>query len=102
MQTRGLGSSELNHAPRRLLYSIRKLICRRQLMRVSYWLGACAALLIFAAPAAKAQDKPATEPPAPEAIEQPAKLQIVLTEYDGTKKISSMPTRFLSYCPVQP
>ena len=60
-------------------------------MRVSYWLGACAALLIFAAPAAKAQDKPATEPPAPEAIEQPAKLQIVLTEYDGTKKISSMP-----------
>ena len=60
-------------------------------MRVSYWLGAWAALLIFAAPAAKAQDKPATEPPAPEAIEQPAKLQIVLTEYDGTKKISSMP-----------
>jgi len=60
-------------------------------MRVSIWLGACAALLLFSAPATKAQDKPATEPPAPEAIEQPAKLQIVLTEYDGTKKISSMP-----------
>jgi hypothetical protein len=60
-------------------------------MRVPNWLGACAALLLFAAPAAKAQDKPATETPAPEVIEQPAKLQIVLTEYDGTKKISSMP-----------
>jgi hypothetical protein len=60
-------------------------------MRVSDWLGACAALLLFVVPAAKAQDKPATETPAPEVIEQPAKLQIVLTEYDGTKKISSMP-----------
>jgi hypothetical protein len=59
-------------------------------MKVSNWLGACAALLIFAAPAAKAQDKPATETPAPEVI-VPAKLQIVLSEYDGTKKISSMP-----------
>jgi hypothetical protein len=55
-------------------------------MRVSDWLGACAALLLIAAPAAKAQDKTA----APEVI-VPAKLQIVLTEYDGTKKISSMP-----------
>jgi len=59
-------------------------------MRVSDWLGACAALLLIAIPAAKAQDKPAAETPAPEAI-VPAKLQIVLTEYDGTKKISSMP-----------
>jgi hypothetical protein len=59
-------------------------------MRVSNWLGACAALLLFAGPAAKAQDKPATETPAPEAI-VPAKLQVVLTEYDGAKKISSMP-----------
>jgi hypothetical protein len=47
-------------------------------------------LLLFAAPAAKAQDKPASETPAPEVVE-PAKLQIVLTEYDGTKKVSSMP-----------
>ena len=59
-------------------------------MRVSYWLEACAALLLFVAPAAKAQDKPATETPAAEVI-VPSKLQIVLTEYDGTKKISSMP-----------
>jgi hypothetical protein len=59
-------------------------------MRVSCWLGVCAALLLFVATAAKAQDKPATETRAPEAI-VPAKLQIVLTEYDGTKKISSMP-----------
>jgi hypothetical protein len=59
-------------------------------MRVSDWIGACAALLLFAAPAAKAQDKAATETNAPEVI-VPAKLQIVLTEYDGTKKVSSMP-----------
>ena len=58
-------------------------------MRVSDWLGACAALLLFAVPAAKAQDKTA-ETPGPVAI-VPAKIQIVLTEYDGTKKISSMP-----------
>jgi hypothetical protein len=56
-------------------------------MRVSDWLGACAALLLFVAPAVKAQDKPATETPAPVS----AKLQVVLTEYDGTKKISSLP-----------
>lgn len=56
-------------------------------MRISDWLGACAALLLFAAPAAKAQEKPATETPAPVS----AKLQVVLTEYDGTKKISSLP-----------
>jgi hypothetical protein len=56
-------------------------------MRVSNWLGGCAALLLFAVPAAKAQDKPATETPATVS----AKLQVVLTEYDGTKKISSLP-----------
>jgi hypothetical protein len=56
-------------------------------MRVSNWLGACAALLLFSVPAAKAQDKPATEAPGPVS----AKLQVVLTEYDGTKKISSLP-----------
>ncbi|HXN73633.1 MAG TPA: hypothetical protein VN861_13895 [Candidatus Acidoferrales bacterium] len=60
-------------------------------MRASGWVGACTLLLLLAAPAAKAQDKPAAETPAPEVIEQPAKLQIVLTEYEGTKKISSMP-----------
>jgi hypothetical protein len=59
-------------------------------MRVSNWLGACAALLLFVAPASKAQDKPSAEANAPD-VTVPAKLQIVLTEYDGTKKISSMP-----------
>jgi len=59
-------------------------------MRVSNWLGACAALLLFLAPASKAQDKPSAEANAPD-VTVPAKLQIVLTEYDGTKKISSMP-----------
>jgi hypothetical protein len=59
-------------------------------MKVSDWLGACAALLLFVAPTAKAQDKPTAETPGPVAI-VPAKIQIVLTEYDGTKKISSMP-----------
>ena len=59
-------------------------------MRISDWLGACGALLLFVAPAAKAQDKPATQTASPEVI-VPAKLQIVLTEYDGTKKVSSMP-----------
>ena len=59
-------------------------------MRISEWLGACAVLLLFAAPAAKAQDKAAAETPGPDVI-APARLQIVLTEYDGTKKISSMP-----------
>jgi hypothetical protein len=59
-------------------------------MRVSDWLGVCAAFLLFSVPAAKAQDKPAAETNAPEVM-VPAKLQIVLTEYDGNKKISSMP-----------
>ena len=59
-------------------------------MRISEWPGACAVLLLFAAPAAKAQDKAAAETPGPDVI-APARLQIVLTEYDGTKKISSMP-----------
>src|SRR5271156_781340 len=67
-----------------------KLIFRRSSMRVSDWFGGCAALLLLATPAAKAQDKPAAETPVPVVL-VPAKLQIVLAEYDGTKKISSMP-----------
>jgi hypothetical protein len=59
-------------------------------MRVSNWLGACATLLLFLSPAVKAQDKPATEASAPE-VTIPVKLQIILSEYDGTKKISSLP-----------
>src|ERR1700722_3106592 len=59
-------------------------------MRVSNWLRACAGLLLFRAQAVKAQDKPAAETTAPEVV-VPAKLQVVLAEYEGTKKISSMP-----------
>ncbi len=59
-------------------------------MRLLDWFGACAVLLLFVVPAAKAQDKPAVETNAPEVI-VPAKLQIVLSEYEGTKKVSSMP-----------
>jgi hypothetical protein len=60
------------------------------MMRVSYWLAACAALLLIAAPpVVRAQDKPAAEA-APEVI-VPGKLQVVLTEYEGTNKISSLP-----------
>jgi hypothetical protein len=64
-------------------------------MKVSGWLGACAALLLFTTPAAKAQDKPATETSTAEAS-VPVKLQVVLSEYDGTKKITSMPYTILA------
>jgi hypothetical protein len=56
-------------------------------MRVSNWLGACAGLLLFLAPAVKAQDKPAAETPSAISV----KLQVVLSEYDGQKKISTLP-----------
>jgi hypothetical protein len=56
-------------------------------MRVSNWLGACAGLLLFLAPAVKAQDKPAAETLSPISV----KLQVVLSEYDGQKKISTLP-----------
>jgi hypothetical protein len=59
-------------------------------MRVSNWLGACAGLLLFLGPAVKAQDKPAAETSTPE-VTVPVKVQIVVIEYDGTKKVSSMP-----------
>jgi hypothetical protein len=56
-------------------------------MRVSKWFVACATLLLFMAPAAKSQDKPVAEPPSPVSV----KLQVVLSEYDGQKKISTLP-----------
>jgi hypothetical protein len=59
-------------------------------MKVSYWLAAYAALLLFAPSAVRAQDKPAAETSAPETI-VPVKLQVVLTEFEGTNKISSLP-----------
>ena len=56
-------------------------------MRVSKWFVACATLLLFMAPAAKSQDKPAAETTSPVSV----KLQVILSEYDGQKKISTLP-----------
>jgi hypothetical protein len=56
-------------------------------MRVSKWFVACATLLPFMAPAAKSQDKPAAETSIPVSV----KLQVILSEYDGQKKISTLP-----------
>lgn len=52
-----------------------------------------AAFLILAPFTAQAQDKPATESQASQASAPvtPLKLQVLLTEYDGTKKIGSLP-----------
>ena len=55
-------------------------------MRVSKWFVACATLLLFMAPAAKSQDKPAAETSIPVSV----KLQVILSEYDGQKKISTL------------
>jgi hypothetical protein len=56
-------------------------------MRVSNWFLACATLLLFLAPAAKSQDKPAADASIPVSV----KLQVILSEYDGQKKISTLP-----------
>jgi hypothetical protein len=56
-------------------------------MRVSKWFLACATLLLFLAPAAKSQDKPAADASIPVSV----KLQVILSEYDGQKKISTLP-----------
>lgn len=63
-------------------------------MKIS-WLAACAALLLMTPGAVRSQEKaapekPAGETPAPEPIVA-AKLQVVLTEYEGTNKVSSLP-----------
>lgn len=42
----------------------------------------------------KAQDKPKTEEPAKPSI--PVKVQVVFTEYDGEKKVSSLPYSFMA------
>jgi hypothetical protein len=68
-------------------------------MKVS-WLAACTALLLITPGVVRSQEKPAAEKPAAEkpAAEIPApetvvpvKLQVVLTEYEGTNKVSSLP-----------
>jgi len=58
-------------------------------MRFSRCILSCAALLILPPLAARAQDKPASEQSS--AVVTPLKLQVLLTEYEGTKKISSLP-----------
>ena len=65
-----------------------------------YWLAACAALLLITPGLVRSQEKPAAEKsvaekPAAEAAavetNVPVKLQVVLTEYEGTNKVSSLP-----------
>ncbi len=59
-------------------------------MKVSHWLRVCAALLVVAVPTVRAQDAAAVDKSTTE-LAVPVKLQIVLTEYDGATKISSLP-----------
>jgi hypothetical protein len=59
-------------------------------MKASCWIATCAALLLLGVSPARAQDKAAAETPAPEVV-TPLKLQIVLSEYEGTNKVSSIP-----------
>lgn len=72
-------------------------------MKVS-WLAACAALLLIAPGVVRSQEKPAAEKPAaetpaPETVVVPVKLQVVLTEYEGTNKVSSLPYTILLNVP---
>ena len=72
-------------------------------MKVS-WLTACAALLLIAPGVVRSQEKPAAEKPAaetpaPETVVVPVKLQVVLTEYEGTNKVSSLPYTILLNVP---
>jgi hypothetical protein len=71
-------------------------------MRLSRCILSCTAFLMFLPWAVRAQEKPAAESPAIQALESaiPIKLQVLLTEYDGTKKIASLPyTMFLTAPP---
>jgi hypothetical protein len=73
------------------------------MMKVS-WLTACAALLLIAPGVVRSQEKPAAEKPAaetpaPETVVVPVKLQVVLTEYEGTNKVSSLPYTILLNVP---
>lgn len=72
-------------------------------MKVS-WLTACSALLLIAPGVVRSQEKPAAEKPAaetpaPETVVVPVKLQVVLTEYEGTNKVSSLPYTILLNVP---
>jgi hypothetical protein len=62
-------------------------------MRLSRSILSCTAFLMFLPWAVRAQEKPAAETQSSQALESgiPIKLQVLLTEYDGTKKIASLP-----------
>jgi len=59
-------------------------------MKASHWLVACAAALFIIQPVVRSQEKPAAETSGPETI-VPVKLEVVLTEFEGTTKVSSLP-----------
>ncbi|MBI3406542.1 MAG: hypothetical protein HY046_13905 [Acidobacteria bacterium] len=54
---------------------------------------AVAALLVLALPAVRAQEKPPAPPPPPPRPSRvvPLKVQVVFSEYDGDRKVSSLP-----------
>ena len=60
-----------------------------------FWRAACAALLLITPGVVRSQEKPAAEKPAGETAAAetnvPVKLQVTLTEYEGTNKVSSLP-----------
>ena len=62
-------------------------------MRASRWLVLCFSLLLSTPGVIRAQEKAKPEPPADIAAlpVTPLNVRIVLTEYDGTKKIDSLP-----------
>ena len=63
-------------------------------MKLSRCILTCGAFLMLILPfVVRAQEKTATDAPASQTSESviPIKLQVLLTEYDGTKKIASLP-----------
>lgn len=63
-------------------------------MKLSRCILSCTAFLMLFTPfVVRAQEKTATDAPASQTSESvtPVKLQVLLTEYDGTKKIASLP-----------
>lgn len=63
-------------------------------MKLSRCILSCTAFLMLFPPfVVRAQEKTATDAPASQTSESvtPIKLQVLLTEYDGTKKIASLP-----------
>lgn len=62
-------------------------------MKLSRCVLSCTAFLMLLPFVAHAQEKPALEAPASQTFESviPIKLQVLLTEYDGTKKVASLP-----------